>query len=319
MTETDVITDCPTPSCGPLAEELARRVSQATVIRRDEPLAKRTTLRVGGPAEVYVEPASEAELAEVVKFVAARDVNLFMLGRGSNLLVRDGGIRGVVICLVHPGFSAVEIIGERMRCGAGAKLKQVAVEARRAGLSGVEFLEGIPGSVGGALRMNAGAMGAWSFEAVESIRFMDYAGRIFERPVAEVPTEYRACPLLKNHIALGAVFKCRQTTREEVAQRMNTFSAKRWDSQPAAPSAGCCFKNPATIPAGRLIQELGLKGFRIGGAMVSLEHGNFIVNDGSATAKDVLNLIALIRERAKTERGIELHTEVEIVGEDPAR
>lgn len=316
MTEIAAIMDCPTPSREPLAEELARRVSPATVIRRDESLAKRTTLRVGGPAEVYVEPASEADLAEVVKFSAEREVNLFVLGRGSNLLVRDGGIRGVVICLAHPSFSAVEIIGERMRCGAGAKLKQVAIEAKRAGLSGVEFLEGIPGSVGGALRMNAGAMGAWTFAAAESLRFMDYAGRIFEKPVAEVPTEYRACPLLKNHIALGAVFKCRPTTREEVEQRMNTFSAKRWDSQPATPSAGCCFKNPATIPAGRLIQELGLKGFRIGGAMVSLEHGNFIVNDGGATARDVLNLMALIRERAKTERGIELHTEVEIVGED---
>ena len=316
MTEIAAIMDCPPPSREPLAAELARRVSPATVIRREEPLARRTTLRVGGPAEVYVEPAGEADLVEVVKFVAERDVNLLVLGRGSNLLVRDGGIRGVVICLAHPSFSGVEITGDRMRCGAGAKLKQVAVEARRAGLSGVEFLEGIPGSVGGALRMNAGAMGSWSFAVVESIRIMDYTGRICARPVAEVPVEYRACPLLKNHIALGAVFKCKAASPEEVKQRMNIFSGKRWDSQPAAPSAGCCFKNPETIPAGRLVQELGLKGFRIGGAMVSLEHGNFIINDGSATAKDVLNLMALIRERAKTERGIELHPEVEIVGED---
>ena len=319
MTETATLMDCPSPGCGSLAEGLVRRVSSATVIRREEPLAKRTTLRVGGPAEVYVEPASEAELAEVVRFVAERGVSLFVLGRGSNLLVRDGGIRGVVISLAHPAFSAVEVVGERIRCGAGAKLKQVAVEAKRAGLSGVEFLEGIPGSVGGALRMNAGAMGAWSFEVVESIRLMDYAGRILEKSVAEVPTEYRVCPMLKSHIALGAVFQCRRATREAVAQRMNAFSAKRWDSQPAASSAGCCFKNPATIPAGRLIQELGLKGYRIGGAMVSLEHGNFIVNDGSATAKDVLALIVLIRERARTERGIELQTEVEIVGEDQGR
>lgn len=316
MIEMAAIKDRPLPTREPLAEELARRVSPATLIRCDEALAKRTTLRVGGPAEVYVEPASEADLAEVVKLVGEHGMNLLVLGRGSNLLVRDGGIRGVVICLSHPGFGAVEIVGERLHCGAGAKLKQVAVEAKRAGLSGVEFLEGIPGSVGGALRMNAGAMGAWTFTAVESLRFMDYAGRIYERRVAEVPTEYRACPLLKNHIALGAVFHCRRTTRDEVEQRMNEFSAKRWDSQPAAPSAGCCFKNPVTIPAGRLIQELGLKGVRIGGAMVSLEHGNFIVNDGSATAKDVLNLMALIRERAKAERGIDLQTEVEIVGED---
>ena len=129
------------------------------MIRRDEPLAKHTTLRVGGPADVYVEPASEADLAGVVKFCGAHGVPFFVLGRGSNLLVRDGGFRGVVICLAHANFSRIEVDGERLRCGAGAKLKNVAVEAKRNGLSGVEFLEGIPGSVGGALRMNAGAMG----------------------------------------------------------------------------------------------------------------------------------------------------------------
>ena len=316
MTETAAILDCASPNHKSFATELVLRVTPATLIRRSEPLAKRTTLRVGGPAEVYVEPASEADLVEVVKCAAACGVKFFVLGRGSNLLVRDGGIRGLVISLAHPTFSSVEVNGERLRCGAGAKLKQVAIEAKRTGLSGVEFLEGIPGSVGGALRMNAGAMGSWTFAALESLRFMDYAGQIYERPVAEVPVEYRACPFLKSHIALGVVFKCQPTTREVVEQRMNEFSAKRWGSQPAAPSAGCCFKNPATIPAGKLIDELGLKGFRLGGAMVSLEHGNFIVNDGRATAQDVLNLMALIQVRAKTERGIELHPEVEIVGED---
>ncbi len=298
------------------ADELARLVSADTVIRRNEPLAKRTTLRVGGPADVYVEPASEADLAAVLKLCAARDEMFFVLGRGSNLLVRDGGIRGVVISLAHPGFSAVVVDGERLRCGAGAKLKQVAVEAKRAGLAGVEFLEGIPGSVGGALRMNAGAMGGETFNAVESVRVMDHTGHARDLAVAEVKVEYRCCATLKNHIALGAVFKCRTATREEVEQRMSAFSNKRWDSQPAAPSAGCCFKNPATIPAGKLVDELGLKGTKIGGAMVSFEHGNFITNDGTATARNVLDLIALIKARAQAERGIALHTEVEIVGED---
>jgi UDP-N-acetylenolpyruvoylglucosamine reductase len=316
MIGTAAIMERTTPNREQLAEELVRQVSSATVVRRSEPLARRTTLRVGGPAEIYVEPASEADLAEVLKFCAARDVSFFVLGRGSNLLIRDGGIRGVVICLAHPVFSAVEIVGERLRCGAGAKLKQVAVEAKRAGLSGVEFLEGIPGSVGGALRMNAGAMGGATFDAVETIRVMDQAGNTRDLAVAEVKVEYRCCALLKNHIALGATFKCRAATREEIEQRMNSFSQKRWTSQPAAPSAGCCFKNPTEIPAGRLIDELGLKGLRVGGAMVSLEHGNFIVNDGSATARDVLELIALLKARALAERGIELHTEVEIVGED---
>lgn len=316
MTGAMAIMEPTTPNRESLADELARRVSPATLVRRNEPLAKRTTLRVGGPAEIYVEPASEADLAEVLKFCAARDVVFFVLGRGSNLLVRDGGIRGVVICLAQPAFSAVEIRGERLRCGAGAKLKQVAVEAKRAGLSGVEFLEGIPGTVGGALRMNAGAMGGATFDAIETIRVMDQAGQARDLAAAEIKVEYRCCAVLKNHLALGAVFKCRAATEEEVGQRMKTFSNKRWTSQPAAPSAGCCFKNPAEIPAGRLIDELGLKGTRIGGAMVSLEHGNFIVNEGSATARDVLELIALLQARAKNERGIELHTEVEIVGED---
>jgi UDP-N-acetylenolpyruvoylglucosamine reductase len=131
-----------------------------------------------------------------------------------------------------------------------------------------------------------------------------------------MPAEYRACPLLKTRVALGAVFLCRPSTRQEVERRMAAFSAKRWGSQPASPSAGCCFKNPAAIPAGRLVEELGLKGARSGGAMVSLEHGNFIVNEGNATARDVLELIERIRHRAMAERGIELITEVEIVGED---
>ena len=299
-----------------LSGELVSRLSGASVVRAGEPLAKKTTLRVGGAADVYVEPASEADLAAVLRLCAERDENFFVLGRGSNLLVRDGGIRGVVICLAHPSFSAVEIIGDSIRCGAGAKLKQIAVDAKRAGLTGVEFLEGIPGSVGGALRMNAGAMGAETFGAVESVRVMDHAGNARDLSGAEIKAEYRCCALLKDHIALGAVFNCKSATREEVEQRMSVFSNKRWDSQPAAPSAGCCFKNPTMIPAGKLVEELGLKGTKVGGAMVSFEHGNFITNDGSATARNVLDLIELVKAKAKAERGIELHTEVEIVGED---
>lgn len=316
MSNATINMETPQQNRAAFADELAGLVSAATVIRSNEPLAKRTTLRVGGPADVYVEPASEADLAAVLKLCATRDEMFFVLGRGSNLLVRDGGIRGVVICLAHPSFSAVVVDGERLCCGAGAKLKQVSVDAKRAGLTGVEFLEGIPGSVGGALRMNAGAMGGETFNAIESVRVMDYAGNARDLAANEIKVEYRCCALLKNHIALGAVFKCKAATREEVEQRMSGFSHKRWDSQPAAPSAGCSFKNPAAIPAGKLVDELGLKGSKIGGAMVSFEHGNFITNDGTATARNVLDLIALIQAKAKAERGIELHTEVEIVGED---
>lgn len=315
MTHSNAILERPAGNCAQLASELAQRVSPETLVRANEPLAKRTTLRVGGPADVYVEPASEDDLAVTLRFCSERGLNFFALGRGSNLLVRDGGYRGVVICLAHGNFSRIEFEGERMRCGAGVKLKQVAVEARRRGLSGVEFLEGIPGSVGGALRMNAGAMGFWTFNAVEAVRAMDHEGSVFEKPASEIYVEYRSCPLFKNHLALAAVFQCRTSPREEIESRMSSYSQKRWKSQPAAPSAGCMFKNPETIPAGKLMDELGLKGTRIGGAVVSEEHGNFIINTGTATARDVLELIALLKSRARDERGVELETEVEIIGE----
>jgi len=316
MTQTADIMDRTMDNAEQNAADIAELVSPATLIRAHEPLAKRTTLRVGGPADVYVEPATEEDLAAVLNFCRGRGLPFFVLGRGSNLLVRDGGFRGVVICLAQPYFSRIEISGEHLLCGAGAKLKNVAVEAKRSGLSGLEFLEGIPGNVGGALRMNAGAMGNETFNLVESVRLMDRAGEIHERSGHEMAATYRSCAILKTHIALSATFHAKPASRADIEERMKLFSEKRWATQPAAPSAGCMFKNPPPIPAGRLIDELGLKGLRVGGAVVSTEHGNFLVNEGNATAHDVLELIAVVKQRAKLERGIELHTEVEIIGED---
>jgi UDP-N-acetylenolpyruvoylglucosamine reductase len=299
-----------------LAGELAPHVSSATVIRRDEPLAPYTTLRVGGPADVWVEPTSEADLVAVLKFCGGRKISFFILGRGSNLLVRDGGFRGVVICLAAADFGRIEVAGERLRCGAGARLKAVVGAAEGAGLGGLEFLEGIPGSVGGALRMNAGAMGGAVWDVVESVRGMDRAGHVFETPRAGVPAAYRACPLFVEQIALAAVFRGVPAPRAEIAAKREAFARRRRATQPALPGAGCTFKNPAAIPAGRLIEELGLKGARVGGALVSPEHGNFLVNAGGATAADVLALMARIQAQARAERGIELQPEVEIVGEN---
>jgi UDP-N-acetylenolpyruvoylglucosamine reductase len=301
-----------------IARLLRAQLSPEAVVRVDEPLAKRTTLRVGGPADVYVEPASEQDLVKVLATCREGHVPFFVLGRGSNLLVLDGGFRGAVLCLAHPSFSRIEIAELKVRCGAGAKLKAVAVEAKRHGVAGLEFLEGIPGSVGGALRMNAGAMGGAMFNIVHSVRLMDYDGGVQERPAAEMGAIYRSCEMLRTHIALGAVLKGCPGESEAIQRRMNEFSQKRWSSQPAAPSAGCMFKNPGQIPAGRLIDELGLKGTRIGGAMVSLEHGNFLINDGTANARQMLDLIELVRSRARAERGVELETEVEIIGEPAA-
>lgn len=296
--------------------ELGQRLAPETILRRNEPLAKRTTLRVGGPAEIYVEPASEVELCAVIEFCAQHEVPWMVLGRGSNLLIRDGGIKGVVICLAQPYFSRVEVVDGQFRCGAGARLKAVAIEARKQGIAGLEFLEGIPGSIGGALRMNAGAMGGAIFEFVRVVRYMDSRGIVVDAPASLIHVEYRHCSFFRNHIALAATLEGKPGVREEIERKMSECSQKRWRSQPAAPSAGCIFKNPETIPAGRLVDELGLKGTRVGAAVVSDVHGNFIVNEGGATARDVLALIEVVRERARQERGIELHTEVEIVGED---
>jgi UDP-N-acetylenolpyruvoylglucosamine reductase len=163
--------------------------------------------------------------------------------------------------------------------------------------------------------MNAGAMGGAMFDVVESVRLMSFEGQVREAAAREMGALYRSCPLLKTHIALSAVLRGHSSLSEIIEQRMNDYSRKRWQSQPAAPSAGCVFKNPGSISAGKLIDELGLKGMRVGGAVVSAEHGNFIINDGAATARDILDLIELIKQRVRAERGIELEREVELVGE----
>ena len=310
--------ESPTMTADEVFSELRSRLAPSTLLRRDEPMAKRTTLRVGGPAEIYVEPASEEELCAIVEFCNSNEVPRMLLGRGSNLLIRDGGIPGVVICLSHPFSSRIEWVDGKLRCGGGARLKNVAIEARRNEVTGMEFLDGIPGSVGGALRMNAGAMGSEMFRVVETIRYMDPRGIVVDAPASLIHHEYRSCRFFKNHIALAATLVGAPGKKADIEKLMNECSQKRWKSQPAAPSAGCIFKNPETVPAGKLVQELGLKGMRVGGAVVSEVHGNFIVNDGGATARDMLQLIELVQQRALQERGIELRTEVEIVGVDPA-
>src|ERR1700728_820118 len=177
------------------------------VMRQDEPLSGHTTLRVGGCADVYVEPSSEEDIAAVLECCRNENVPFLILGRGSNLLVRDGGFRGVVICLAHPSFLAIQADGDTLRCGAGARLKAVAAKARQLNLGGLEFLDGIPGSVGGALRMNAGAMGRATFDVVTQVRFMDGAGNVEVRDAGQVPVEYRSCPLFKTNIVLAATLR----------------------------------------------------------------------------------------------------------------
>jgi len=295
--------------------ELETLLTGDSILRRHEPMSRHTTLRVGGPADLYVEPANEEELACVVRHCTESGLPYFMVGRGSNLLVRDEGIRGVVISLSNPVFTSIQTNEISLRCSAGARLKQVANHAREHGIAGLEFLEGIPGTLGGALRMNAGAMGSCLFDVAQTVRYMDARGGIHEKPGVEMAAQYRHCPFLENHLALGAVLVGRPDLPAAIGERMKQYSTKRWGSQPATPSAGCMFKNPTTIPAGKLVEEMGFKGLRVGNAMISDIHGNFIVNKGNATANDVLDLMNQVRERARLERGIDLELEVQIVGD----
>jgi UDP-N-acetylmuramate--alanine ligase len=298
-----------------IAERLKDIVGEEGDVRLYEPLSKHTTLRVGGPAQFWVEPRSEQAFAELIRFCRDEHLPLFAIGRGSNLLVRDGGVRGVV---VHPRggiFDKIELDGCEITAGAGVKLRQIAYAARAASLGGLEWMEGIPGAVGGALRMNAGAMGAQTFENVKRLRYLDAGGNPRVKNRDELEVFYRRFPLLETNFAVSATFRGQPAERAEIDTRLRASQEKRRTTQPIAKSAGCIFKNPASIPAGKLVDELGLKNLRVGNARVSQVHGNFIVNDGNATAAEILQLIENIKSVARKSRGVELETEVEIVGE----
>jgi UDP-N-acetylenolpyruvoylglucosamine reductase len=296
-------------------EELQNVVGPG-VVKLYEPLAKHTTMRIGGPAQFWAEPETEEGFARLVRFCTEREIPITAIGRGSNLLVRDGGIRGVVVHLVRGEFRHLEVRDGQIIAGVGLKLKEVAYAARDAQLGGFEWMEGIPGNVGGSLRMNAGAMGADTFSQVVSVRYVDLMGEFHTKTPAELDVHYRHVGALAKNYAVSATFKGQPSTPETIERLLEESQHKRRTTQPRESSAGCIFKNPGTVPAGKLVDELGLKGTRVGGAKVSEVHGNFLVNDGHATADDVLTLIAQIKATALRDRGITLETEVQILGEE---
>lgn len=291
-------------------------LSEKSKVLRNEPMARHTSMRVGGPAEWWVEPWDEQDLKKVLEYCHARQIPVTVVGRGTNLLVRDGGVAGVVVQLSSGGFTRVQVDDLQVTAGAGAKLRAIVNEAKQHDVGGFEFMEGIPATLGGALRMNAGAMGRQTFDVVEWIRYVSSAGVMYDADARTVPVTYRNCPLLASHFAVSAILRGRKVPRAEIEATIQGYTARRWATQPNEPSAGCVFKNPVQITAGKLIDEMGLKGQSVGGACVSAKHGNFIVNTGDATAADVLRLIGIIRERARQERGIELEPEVQIVGRE---
>ena len=308
----------PGPRWGELAAAWQPRLSRATKLLREEPLAPKTTMRVGGAARLYAEPADVDDLRTLVRAAHAAGLPLYLLGRGSNLIVPDEGVDGLVIALAHRAWSAFEARPEgRVWAGAGLRLKNLCGLALQAGLAGFEFLEGIPGSVGGALRMNAGAMGGWMFDVVEEVQVMTRSGEVQTLRPPEMGVAYRQCAALRDAIALGALLRpTAPTAAAEIARLIDTYRSQRHETQPREPSAGCVFKNPPGGSAGRLIDECGLKGARVGGAEVSPLHANFIVNLGPATAGDVLELVRRVRARVRQLKGVDLEPEVLLYGKN---
>ncbi|MEO5960514.1 MAG: UDP-N-acetylmuramate dehydrogenase [Opitutaceae bacterium] len=298
------------------AGELRRALSAETKVKREESLAAKTTMRVGGAARVYAEPASLTDLQALLRMARERGIEVFILGRGSNLIVPDEGVDGLVLALANETWAGFAPDGEgRVWAGAGLRLKNLCGLAVKAGLVGFEFLEGIPGSVGGALRMNAGAMGGWMFDVVEAVEMVLREGEVKTLARAAMQVDYRHCAELHDAIALRALLRpASQADADAIKRQMDAYARKRHESQPREPSAGCIFKNPPGNSAGRLIDECGLKGERVGDAEVSHVHANFIVNRGHATGAEVLELVRRVRARVRQAKGVELEPEVQLYG-----
>lgn len=282
-----------------------------------ERLAAKTTMRVGGPARVYAEPTTTGELQHLLIEANRRALPVLLLGRGSNLIIPDHGVDGLVISLGHENWQkfAVQPDG-RIWVGAGLRLKNLCGLATKAGLAGFEFLEGIPGSIGGGLRMNAGAMGGWIFDVVDEVQLMTPQGEVRTMKRAEMHIDYRHCGELHDAIALGAYLKSpAASAATDIRRQIDVYQKKRVESQPREPSAGCIFKNPPGGSAGKLIDESGLKGLRVGDAEVSTVHANFIVNRGHATSADIIGLVREVRARVKAARGVDLEPEVLLYGQ----
>ncbi len=281
------------------------------------PLDKCTTLRVGGPADYFAEPASETELVFLLNAAKEAGLPVLLMGNGSNLLVRDGGFRGLVIRLGR-AFSRVEPWEGGLKAQAGALLSVLACEAAAASLTGLEFAQGIPGTVGGGVYMNAGAYGGELGSRIESVSVLD-GETVLEIPGSDMDFGYRHSRAMEeNWIVLGARFRLEKGEKEQIDAAMRDYAARRKAKQPLNyPSAGSFFKRPAGHFAGALIEGAGLKGKQVGGAQVSEKHAGFLINAGGASAADFLALMKQVQETVQNKYGVALEPEVRIVGDDP--
>lgn len=279
----------------------------------DEPLAKHTWLKVGGPAQYFIEPRSFDELTSVVKCCHQNEIPIHLLGGGSNLLVRDTGVSGVVLHLTHEAFAQISVEGTTIRCGGGALLSQLISVAVKAGLSGLETLAGIPGTVGGALHGNAGGHHGDIGQCVKSATVLTVKGEKFTRTEDELTFGYRSSSI-DELVILEGVFQLTEEDLDEISGRMRKLWIIKKEAQPlSSQSAGCIFRNPRGMSAGSLIDEAGLKGTRIGSAEISDRHANFIITDPqNATSEDVERLIDLARTKVSEQFGVDLELEINI-------
>jgi UDP-N-acetylmuramate dehydrogenase len=281
----------------------------------DAPMRKFTSMQVGGPADSLLYPKNVDELRKVVRYARSRKIPFLILGRGTNLVVRDRGVRGWVISLTQ-GMKRIQMDGEAVEAEAGLSLQRLVQFSIRKGLTGLEPFFGIPGTVGGGLAMNAGAWGAELKDVLHSVTLMKEDGEIVERSRLRLRFSYRGLAIPPSWIILKGRFELKTGKKEEILERVKSYSEMRKKRQPLDyPSAGSVFKNPKEGLAGKWIEEAGLKGFRIGRAMVSERHANFIINLGKAKAEEVIHLIEYVEKKVYEEKGISLDREVKVVGE----
>lgn len=285
-------------------------------VRLNEPMEAHTTFRVGGPADYFVTPGTGEELADVIACCKAEGVPYYIIGNGSNLLVSDNGYRGAVI-QIFKAMSQVEVDGSCIAAQAGALLSGIAAKALENGLAGFEFAAGIPGTLGGACVMNAGAYGGEMKDVLKQVTVLSKEGRIFTIPAQELEMGYRTSIIAKKgYIVLEAVIELREGDVQEIKALMDELKEKRVTKQPLEfPSAGSTFKRPEGYFAGKLIQDAGLRGFQVGGAQVSEKHCGFVINKDHAAAADIEKLMQQVSEKVYADSGVRLEPEVKRLGE----
>ena len=315
------------------AESLVRKLEIAVPAERilpDEPLAGHCSFKVGGPADLFIQVRTQDELRQVLPILREAGVEVFFLGRGTNLLIGDRGFRGAVVCFCADStggeagggeqeetLQSVSVDGKTIRAGAGASLHRAAAEACRASLTGLEFAAGIPGTIGGGIVMNAGAYGGEMKQVVTEVTVLTESGEICTYSNEEMEFGYRTSRLKREpSVVLSVVMQLRDGEQKQIEEKMADLARQRREKQPLEyPSAGSTFKRPEGYFAGKLIEDAGLKGFAVGGAEVSVKHSGFVINRGGASAAEIRSLIEQVQQRVYEDAGVRLEREVIYLGE----